>query len=355
MTYDFHPLIVAEVRPEIGGRATSIVFDVPAHLAETFRWTAGQHLTLRFDLSGGEERRCYTISNPPRERLRITVKRVEGGIVSNHIGDSLRPGDVVEVMPPFGGFTLVPSATARRTHYFFAGGSGITPVYAMIRAMLRHEPHSVAHLLYGNRSEREILFREELDGLAEAHPDRFTLRHVLSSQSLLSWFSPWRRGRIDGDAIRAAIEETPPVAQDAQYWVCGPGGMNAGVRDALMALDVPAGRIHMESFGDTAAAPADATLGVAATARVTLDGETHDVPVSPGQTILDAARTAGLAPPFACQSGVCGACRARLTEGKVHMRARMALEDPDIARGDILTCQAVAKTDRIALRFANGE
>ncbi|MFC3119792.1 2Fe-2S iron-sulfur cluster-binding protein [Jhaorihella thermophila] len=145
------------------------------------------------------------------------------------------------------------------------------------------------------------------------------------------------------------------MAQDAQYWICGPGGMNASVREALMALDVPATRIHMESFGDTAAAPADDAPGVSATARITLGAETRDVPIAPGQTILDAARAAGLTPPFACQSGVCGACRARLTEGVVHMRARMALEDADIARGDVLACQAVAKSDRIALRFANGE
>nr|WP_254437756.1 2Fe-2S iron-sulfur cluster-binding protein [Ruegeria arenilitoris] len=350
VTRKFFPLSVAEIRPEIGGEATTVVLDVPPALTELFRWSPGQHLTLRFGLSGKEQRRCYTISNPPNEALRITVKRVSGGLVSNHIGDALRAGDTVEAMPPFGRFTLEPNATARRTHYFFGAGSGLTPLYAMIRAVLDHEPHSVAHLIYGNRSENEILFRETLDTLVEANPYRFTLRHVLSARSLLSWFSPWRTGRVDADAIKAAIDETPPIAQDVLYWICGPGSMNADVRAALNALDVPDARIHMESFG---ANPAQDTnqSGMAATARVTLDGETREVHIEAGQTILEAAIAAGLAPPFSCQSGVCGACRAIRTEGQVQMRAHMALDRNDIARGEVLTCQAVPKSKELAVQF----
>ena len=133
---NFHKLTVADIRKEISGAATSVIFTVPANLSEQFNWQAGQHLTLRFVLDGIEHRRSYTISNAPGQSLRITSKRVKKGIVSNHIGDNLKPGDVVEVMPPFGGFKLVPDALARRTHYFFAAGSGITPLYAMICDLL---------------------------------------------------------------------------------------------------------------------------------------------------------------------------------------------------------------------------
>lgn len=350
MTRDFHALRVADIRAEIGGAATSVTFDVPAELSGTFRWRAGQHLTLRFDLNGEEHRRSYTISNPPGAALRITVKRVEGGLVSNHVGDHLQPGDMVEVMPPFGGFALVPGATARRTHYLFGAGSGITPLYAMINAVLEHEPHSVAHLIYGNHDASSILLLDELEALAAAHPGGFTLRHVLSAPSVRGRFTPWRRGRVDADAIADAIAETPPIAQDVQYWICGPGSMNGDVKSALMALDVPANRVHMESFGGDTALDTSVE-GIAATVRVTLNGTTHDLPVAPGQTLLDAARAAGLTPPFSCQSGVCGACRAGLTEGKVHMRARMALEDDEIAGGEVLTCQSVALTHRLGISF----
>jgi len=350
MTPNFHALTVADVHSEIGGAATSVTFEVPLDLGDTFRWTAGQHLTLRFTLKGQEERRSYTISNPPDADLRITVKRVKGGLVSNHVGDTLRAGDKVEVMPPFGGFTLSPDAAARRTHYFFGAGSGITPLFAMIHAVLKDEPHSVAHLIYGNRAADDILFREEFEALASAHPDRFTLRHVLSSPSMLSWFTPWQRGRLGSTQIAKAIAETPPVAQDVQYWICGPGSMNGDVSSALMEIDAPTDRIHMESFGG-ASVQDTSVSGVAATAHVTLNRTTHEVAVAADQTLLDAMRSAGLFPPHSCQSGVCGACRATIRTGQVHMRNRVALEDHEIARGDVLTCQSVARSEKLEILF----
>jgi ring-1,2-phenylacetyl-CoA epoxidase subunit PaaE len=350
MTGEFHALRVAEIRSEADGIATSLAFEVPPALREHFRWTAGQHLTLRLNVNGEEQRRCYTISNPPGQLLRITVKRVKGGVVSNHLGDRVKEGDRLEIMAPSGGFVLTPGATARRTHYFFGVGSGITPLYAMIRTVLEHEPHSVAHLVYGNKREDSIIFRKELEALADAYPYRFTLRHVLSSPSMWSWFTPWRKGRLDAAAVEAAITETPPVAQDVQYWICGPGSMNRDVKAALASLDVPDDRIHMENFG--AEGEADTSVaGIAAKASVTLNGTTRELPVAADQTLLESMRSNGLTPPYSCQSGVCGACKARLMTGEVHMRSRAALDDADIARREILTCQSVAKTARIEIAF----
>lgn len=352
MPRDFHTLTLAKVVPEIGGAATSLVFDIPAALSEAFSWTAGQHLTVKFEVDGKQERRSYTISSPPGDPLRITVKRVRDGKVSNHIGDHLKAGDLVEVMPPFGSFTLIPGATARRTHYFFGAGSGITPLFAMIKAMLADEPHSTAHLIYGNADAKTILFQEDLTALCDANPGRISVRHVLSSPSLWSWFSPWRSGRIDPATIEKAIKEAPPVAQDTQYWICGPGSMNDDVRTALMALDVPGNRIHTESFGAVTQVATEPAGAIAATAEIRMDGKTHEIPVEKGQTLLKAALEAGVELPYSCQSGVCGACKANLTEGRVHMSARMALEDDEIENGEILTCQSIAVTDRLHIRFS---
>lgn len=346
----FQKLTVSEIRNEINGSATTVVFALPPSLSDRFRWTAGQHLTLRVMIGGVEHRRSYTISNPPGTPLRITVKRVHQGVISNFIGDTLKPGDTLEVMPPCGGFNLVPEHLARRTHYFFAAGSGITPLYAMISDLLDKEPHSQAHLIFGNSNAEQILLREELEALNTAYPQRFTLRHVLSAPSLLSWFSPWRSGRIDPTAIEAAIKETPPIAQDVQYWICGPGRMNNDVRDALMALDVPRNRIHMESFGGASNKTSD-TRGIAATMQVTMGQTTTTVPVAEDQTLLDALRTAKVPPAYSCQSGVCGACRARLIRGNVHMNRHMALEDHEIEAGYILTCQSLAQTGTLDVKF----
>lgn len=350
MSRQFHTLTIAAIQPEIAGAATSVTFDVPPELADTFCWQAGQHLTLRLMVNGEEQRRSYTISNPSDAPLRITVKRVIDGLVSNHIGDALNVGQKIEVMPPFGRFALPPEALARRTHFFFGAGSGITPLYAMIHTVLSHEPHSVAHLIYGNTAADKILFTDDLEALVTAFPDRFTTRHVLSSPSMLSWFTPWRKGRVDAKVIKAALIETPPVAQDVQYWICGPGGMNTDVKSALMALDVPANRIHMESFGGTTEQDTS-VKGRAATAQVTLNGATHELYVAEGQNLLEAMQLAGISPPFSCQSGVCGACTATLTKGTVHMRSRVALEDCEVAEGEILTCQSIATNEQLVVKF----
>ncbi|WP_037311433.1 ferredoxin--NADP reductase [Ruegeria halocynthiae] len=350
MRRDFHILKISDIRQEIDGAATSVTFHVPPELTDLFQWQAGQHLTLKFLIDGKEHRRSYTISNPPGAALRITVKRVKGGVVSNHIGGALTIGDQVEVMPPFGQFTLHPGALKRRTHYFFGAGSGITPLYAMINAVLDGEPYSVAHLVYGNTNVETILFHAQLEQLLTRFPTRFTIRHVLSAPSMWASLRPWRKGRLDAETVQAAIAEAPPVAQDAQYWICGPGGMNVDVKAALTGLDVPADRIHMESFG-AAADDNDNVQGIAATARVELAGSVSEIPVAADQTLLEAARAAGLAPPFSCQSGVCGACVARLTDGSVQMRNHVALEDADIAKGLILTCQSVATQEALAVKF----
>jgi ring-1,2-phenylacetyl-CoA epoxidase subunit PaaE len=350
MPQSFHPLTVADIRSEIDGSATSITFSVPPHLASEFTWRPGQHLSLRLQVNGEERRRSYTISNPPGAPLRITVKRVKKGCVSNFVGDTLKVGDQLEVMAPKGRFVLDPQALGHRTHYFFAAGSGITPIFSMVNAVLADEPYAVAHLVYGNVEAGDILFEAELTELLERYGDRLTVRHVLSAPSMWSWFTPWRKGRVDAEAIQAAITETPPVAQDVHYWICGPGSMNQDVRQALNGLDVPNSRIHSESFGGEGAQDTSVS-GVASQVTVKLLGQTQTVSVAAGQTLLEAMRASGLRPPFSCQSGVCGACIARTSQGKVHMRSRVALEDGDISKGYVLTCQSVPTAEKMTLTF----
>ncbi len=347
---DFHELVVAAVREEIPGVARTVVFDVPVALRATFGWQAGQHVTLRFRIGGEEVRRSYSISSSADagDPLRITVKRVEGGLVSNHVNDSIEPGARVDVMAPFGGFVLEPEPRGRRTCYLIGAGSGITPLYAMLRTILVAEPWSAVHLLYGNRNADSILFLGELSRLEEAYRNRLTVRHVLSRPE---WGSPcWRKGRIDAEAIEAWIAENPPYAQDAQYFVCGPGEMNRTVISALTSIDVPTRRIHMESYGGSTDVE-DTVAGVAAVAEIVLGGRRTDVPVAADQTLLAAARAAGMEPPFSCEAGVCGACRAELVKGTVHMRSKAALTDDDLADGSVLTCQSVATSARVGVRY----
>lgn len=349
----FHPLEVADSREEIPGVARTVVFGVPGALRDAFRWLPGQHITLRFRIGGREVRRPYSVSASPDagDPLRITVKRVAGGLVSNHVNDTLKAGSRVEVMPPFGGFTLVPDPRRRRTCYLIGAGSGITPLYAMLRSVLAAEPWSAVHLLYGNHDAASVLFAGELSRLQAEHPVRLSVSHVLSRPGRDA--ACWRGGRIDAAAIEAWIAEYPPYAQDARYFVCGPGRMNGTVASALAGMDVPAGRIRMESYGKAVEVD-DAVAGVASTAEIVLGNRRRDIPVAAGQTILDAARAAGLDAPYSCEAGVCGACRAELTAGSVHMRAAMALTEEERAGGAVLTCQSVATSTRVGIRFPPG-
>lgn len=352
MSRQFHALRVAAVEAETAS-AASVRFDVPTALTDAFRWRPGQHVTLRLTIGGREARRTYSISEAPLAgaALRVTVKRVSDGLVSNHVNDHVAAGDRIDVTPPFGGFRLDPDPRARRTYYFFAAGSGITPIYAMVRALLEAERYSVAHLAYGNVDAASIIFREALARAEAGAAGRLVVRHVLSKPGIWPSVDYWRRGRLDAAAVEAFIAEHPPEAQDTRYYVYGPGGMNAGVRAALHNLDVPARRILTESYGGAGAVRDLSVAGVAAVATVTLDGRTLSVPVAAGRTLLDAVRAAGASPPFSCESGVCGSCRARLSGGTVHMRARMALGDDEIAAGAILTFQAVATTPALGFSY----
>ncbi|MEM8646558.1 MAG: 2Fe-2S iron-sulfur cluster-binding protein, partial [Pseudomonadota bacterium] len=236
------------------------------------------------------------------------------------------------------------------THYFFAAGSGITPIFAMINAVLSTEPYSVVYLAYGNTNADSVIFQDALTELSTAHSERFAIAHLFSAPSIWKSEPYWRKGKLDAAAVAQFIVEHPPYAQDTQYFICGPGTMNSQVKAALMAIDVPPSRIHMESFGGGEVD--DSVEGVAASAQVQLDGQQHEVSITAGQTLLEALRAAGLEPPYSCQAGVCSACRAKLTEGSVHMRARMALEDHEVEAGHILTCQSVATSDHLEVTFA---
>ena len=348
---EFHRLRVRDTREETA-EAKSLVFDVPPSLEGLFGWRAGQHITLRLEVGGVEVRRTYSISGTSLGGgpLRITVKRVAHGVVSNYVNDRVTAGDTLEVMPPFGGFVLDADPGKRRTHYFFGAGSGITPLYAMLNSVMIGEPHSAAVLLYGNTHPGTIIFGDDLARLERGSGGRLAVRHVLSAPSRKPGVRPWRRGRIGAASVAELIDHHPPYAQDTQYYICGPGTMNATVGAALMAMDVPNERIHTEHYGPVTP-PDDSAAPIPAHLTVRLNGRTRPVSLAPGQTILEAVRAAGASPPYSCESGVCGACRARLREGTAHLRARMALTDAELSRNVILTCQAVPTTGRVTVDY----
>jgi ring-1,2-phenylacetyl-CoA epoxidase subunit PaaE len=355
MSAHFYPLRVAEIVPETA-EANSIRFEIPPELRDIFAFKAGQHLTLKTDIEGEEIRRNYSLCTAPDEQdWLVTVKRIGGGVFSNWVGDRLKVGDTVEVMPPHGSFTTDFDPGARRHLVGIAGGSGITPVMSLLRTTLKAETDSRFTLLYGNRDSSSIIFLEELARLKDRYLDRFALYHFLAEEAGdIALFN----GMLDRARCDEAIDHLVDSPGSVDGWfICGPGPMMDAAEGALIDRKVARERIHIERF--TADRPPETLVKEMAELQskaagilmsVTLDGRTRRVEFSEGN-ILDSARAAGLPAPFACKAGVCATCRAKVTSGKVEMAARYGLTDEEIEQGYVLTCQSVPAGDGVAVDY----
>ena len=339
----FRPLTVAAVEP-LTDDAAAITFTVPDALAGEFAFKPGQSLTLRRN----DERRSYSICVPPGRAPRIGVREVPGGAVSGWLVRGVRPGDVVDVQPPSGTFTPGPSPAGH--HVLIAAGSGITPVLSIAWSLLLAGARVT--LIYGNRRADTVMFADEVADLKDAFPTRMCLVHVLSREAQeVDLFS----GRLDEAKLRALLPATVDVRAVDEWWLCGPFGM---VEDAIAVLTesgVPRLRVHRELFYVEDAPPPPAEhaeqMGPGAEVTVILDGRATVVTVPPGTPVLDGAQRARADLPFACKGGVCGTCRARVTDGKVTMRRNFALEESELAAGYVLTCQSLADTPAVTVDY----
>ena len=352
----FHALKVADLRRET---RDSVVLSlaVPEEQREAFRFTQGQYLTFRAVIDGEEVRRSYSICAGVGEGVcRVGIKKVSDGLFSTWANEALRPGQQLEAMPPMGSF-YVPLDPANRRHYVgFAAGSGITPLLSILKTTLATEPHSRFSLFYGNRASSTIMFREELEDLKNEHLDRFSLTHILSrEQQDLDLFN----GRIGREKCKQLFEHWLDIGTVDTAFICGPQDMMLDVSESLQEHGLDKRQIKFELFASANAsqrrrAPRTEAAGNAdlCEATVAIDGRARQFALEKGTvSILDAALREGMEVPFACKAGVCSTCRAMLIEGQADMDANYALEDYEIARGYILTCQAYPVSDKIVVDF----
>ncbi len=367
MSKQFHQLKVQEVRQETP-EAVSVTFEVPAGLSETFKYKHGQYLTLRFDINGQEIRRAYSMcSSPLDDHITVTVKRVEGGLASNYIHEAVKPGTVVEVMPPEGRFFTDLNPENKKTYYLFGAGSGITPLMSILRTVLEEEPLSTVFLLYGNRTEESIIFRESLRELADRYAGQLIVEHILSRpprekvKGLAGFFKKgailWegRMGRIDESNVQDFLNENPPRSRQVEYFICGPGTMIDTVENALQKHGVDKKHIHTERFisgtPQAAATNGQAKSGAGTQVRVHLDGQEIDLAINEGKTILDALIAKGYDPPYSCTAGACSTCMAKVLRGSVRMDACFALDEEEVEEGFILTCQSHPSSEEVEVTF----
>lgn len=353
----FHPLRVQKVNRETED-CVSIEFALPTELEETFRFRAGQSLTVRKTLNGEDVRRTYSICSAPQDgKLRVAVKKVAGGLFSTWANEELKAGETLDVMPPVGKFYTELDPAQKKNYVAFAAGSGITPVLALIKTTLLTEPGSTFTLIYGNRTKNSIMFREELEALKDRFLSRFRIYHILSREQT---DTPLNSGRIDTEKLELLTNRLLDLSTCHEFFLCGPEEMIFCVQGYLTAKGVPAGQIHFELFtvpGQKASTvkteeQEHSDAGPQATVQVKLDGVSFDFPLAfGGESILDAALKQGADLPYACKGGVCTTCKARLREGEVKMDVNWGLEPDELAAGFILTCQAHPKTERVVVDF----
>lgn len=339
-----HRLRVVQVIAETAD-AHSLVLQAPPESADRFAYRPGQFLTLKLPGADGKPAaRCYSLASSPHtgEPLKVTVKRVAGGHGSNWVCDHLAEGDELEVLPPAGTFT---PDSLDHDLLLVAGGSGITPVLSIAKSALAGGQGRVV-LLYANRDESSVIFRDELRELTAHHPDRLLVLHWLESL----------QGLPRAERLAAALA---PYA-DREAFVCGPEPLMDAVEQALRAAGAPGHRIHRERFfslgGHVFDIPAQAvggsTADSASTAEVELDGETRTLAWPRATPLLDALLAAGVDAPYSCREGACSACTCRVVAGDVKMLRNDVLDDEDIAEGYVLACQALPLTDRVAITYS---
>jgi ring-1,2-phenylacetyl-CoA epoxidase subunit PaaE len=352
---DFYPLVVKAVKQETRD-ASVVVFDVPSELQKRFTFVQGQYLTIRAIINGESIRRSYSISSAVQDRvLRVVVKRTPGGVFSNWILDHIKAGDVLEVMPPMGSFH-VPLKREHAKHYVaFAVGSGITPVFSIIKTTLLAESNSSFTLFYGNRASGSVILREELSDLKDRFLTRLAVVHVMSREhqdvDLLN-------GRITGEKANELLRQFCDLEQVDVVFLCGPHEMVEAITSSLKNSKFPEEKIKLEYFGPKVetrkaqAVASDLAKRQSCRVNVTLDGGQQPFTMKQGgETLLDGALRAGIDVRYSCKSGVCATCRAKLISGQVDMDANYALEDYEIARGFILTCQSYPISSEISLDF----
>lgn len=356
----FFKLKVIDVK-ENTREAATVFLDIPESLGEQFKYRAGQYITVKLFMDGEEHRRSYSISSTPdEEEFHFTVKEVKGGKVSPYLVHELKVGDTLEVSSPEGKFTMSFSPDEKRAHYFFAAGSGITPVISLIKDALNREPKSDIYLLYGNKSEDQVLFKEELERISQRHRGQFFYEKTFSGKkkgALSGLFGSGAKskngfkGRIEKKLVDVFLENFPSRRSEQHFYICGPGNMLKNVSEHLKSKKVAGEFIHLEYFtvDDSKKKVVTGTQDTLATVK--LNGETIELSIPKDKNILEALQDAGYDPPYSCTSGVCSSCMAKLTLGKVEMETCLALDDSEVEDGYILTCQSQAISPEIELTY----
>lgn len=345
----FHTLSIKNIE-RVTSKSVTITFEVPQDLKDTYKFKAGQYITIKTTLNGTEIRRDYSLCSSPKSgELRVAVKEVKDGTFSAYVNKELKVGDRLEIAPPRGHFIFEPNDSKTKHIAAFAAGSGITPILSIVKCALEEEVLSNVVLVYGNKAADDTMFINELLELQRQYSDRLAIQFVFSqAQEDDSIF-----GRIEKSTVNLILKNKHKDLTIDAFYLCGPEAMIHTVKDVLTEHEIPKDRVFFELFKaakpterDTATIPEGQTK-----ITVVLDDETTTFEMSQKQTILEAALDKDLDAPYSCQGGICSSCLARVIEGETKMRQNSILTDGEVAEGLILTCQAHPLTPNVKIDY----
>lgn len=368
----FNPLTVSSLR-KLTADSVEVTFTVPDHLVSDYDYLPGQYVALRATIDGTEVRRSYSICDIPRPGvLRVAIKKTHGGVFSTWANETLAVGDTIDVMNPQGAFTskmhatglnnpeeLVSQAGQAPHVVAVAAGSGITPIMAIAQTFLRENPQATVDIVYANKGGSDVMFAEEIGDLKDQFPTRFAVHHVLSRENRVN---PLLSGRIDPEKLDVLLDSVVQSDSVDEWFLCGPFDLVQLVRDTLGQRGVDSSAVRFELF--TTGKPGETPGAVGREITVdrkgnnyvisfTVDGLSGSIesPVDAHETLLNAALRARDDIPFACAGGVCGTCRAKVTEGTYEMDENYALEPEEVEAGYVLTCQTRPTSPCITISF----
>lgn len=336
----------------------SVVFEQPA--AKPVQYKSGQFLTLIAPVNGKEIRRAYSLCSSPfvDRDLAVTVKRVDGGVLSNWLAENLKAGQQLRVMEPMGQFTTEYARDRKRHLVMFAGGSGITPMMSILKSILSQEADSIVSLIYCNRDVDSIIFRDALDEMQTKDEGRLHVIHVLDNAPM-NWQG--YSGLLSHEMLNKLFERVPDWGiANTTYLMCGPEGMMKNVESLLEMRHIPKDKIFKESFvqGIIDKDQKKDEVVVAGTEElktrivtIRYDGQEYKVTVPPDKGILESALDQGIDLPYSCQSGLCTACRGKALSGKVKLDEEEGLSQSERQEGYVLTCVGHPLTDDVVIEI----
>lgn len=352
----FHSIKVADIYKETKD-CSVITFDIPQELKSEFQYKQGQHLTLRTNINGNEVRRSYSLcSSPIENKWQVAVKQINEGLFSTFANEQLSIGDTLDVMPPNGTFFTEVNPTKAKNYIAFAAGSGITPLLSIIKTHLASEPNSTFKLFYLNGTVKSIIFKEEIEQLKNLYFNRFEVFYFLTKEHRSSELF---NGRFSKEKLQVLTDKIIDIETTDECFICGPEDMIFLLRDELVNAGLPKENIHFELFTTGLTEEDKQRINkivekkVEGTEVTIIDGgkEFHFVMGEDFDNILDGAIAAGADLPYACKGGVCSTCRCKVVDGSVEMKLNYSLEEDELAKNYVLSCQAVPTSKKVVVDF----